>query len=266
MTSPIEILDQSFILRKPVVSSAIRRLSLEPGSRGLDIGCGTGQVTALLADSIMPGGHVTGVDVSADMVEHANQLAAGSGLSDGLDFRIGDMRDLPFEKNTFDWAWSMDLVGYIPLDPLPLMGEMMRVVRSGGLIAVCAWSSEQLLPGYPALESLLGATSSGIAPFSAGKDPSTHFLRAAGWMRELGLQDICSSTIAGDARAPLGDDKRAALESLIGMRWTGVERELSEEDWRLFQRLCSPDSPDFILDNPDYYAFFTYTIFSGLVP
>ena len=45
----------------------------------------------------------------------------------------------------------------------------------------------------------------------------------------------------------------------------GVEAELSEEDWAEYQRLCLAESSDFILDLPDYYAFFTYSMFQGRV-
>ena len=49
------------------------------------------------------------------------------------------------------------------------------------------------------------------------------------------------------------------------MRWVDVQSELSEEDWAEFQRLGMPESPDFILDLSDYYAFYTYSMFRGKV-
>jgi demethylmenaquinone methyltransferase/2-methoxy-6-polyprenyl-1,4-benzoquinol methylase len=49
------------------------------------------------------------------------------------------------------------------------------------------------------------------------------------------------------------------------MRWPDVASELSADDLKEFQRLCMSDSPDSILNSPDYYAFFTYTMFSGRV-
>ncbi|MEJ2303365.1 MAG: hypothetical protein P8Y14_17710 [Anaerolineales bacterium] len=84
----------------------------------------------------------------------------------------------------FDWAWSVDCVGYAPIEPLPLVKELARVVKPGGRVAILAWSSEKLLPGYPVLEAHLNATSSGIAPFVRGKKPELHFTRALGWLRD----------------------------------------------------------------------------------
>ena len=49
------------------------------------------------------------------------------------------------------------------------------------------------------------------------------------------------------------------------MRWTGVKSELKPEDWAEYQRLCLPESPDFNLDHPNYYAFFAYSMFHGKV-
>jgi demethylmenaquinone methyltransferase/2-methoxy-6-polyprenyl-1,4-benzoquinol methylase len=159
----------------------------------------------------------------------------------------------------------MDCVGYAPVEPQPIIRELARVVKPGGTIAILAWSSQQLLPGYPALESRINATSAGIAPFVQGKKPETHFTRALGWFREAGLESPTAQTFVSTAHAPLSDGVYEELVALFQMRWPGVQSELTPEDWAEFQRLCHPDSPDFILNLPDYFAFFTYSLFRGTV-
>jgi len=91
-------------------------------------------------------------------------------------------------------------------------------------------------------------------------------LCALGWFRDAGLEEPTARTFAGDAYAPLTHDLRNALIALFQMRWPEVETELTKEDWAEFQRLCLPESPEFILNHPDYYAFFTYSMFWGRVP
>ncbi|MGD8411933.1 MAG: methyltransferase type 11, partial [Desulfobacterales bacterium] len=157
-------------------------------------------------------------------------------------------------------------VGYAPIEPLPLVKELARVVKPGGSVIILAWSCEKLLPGHPLLEASLNATSAGIAPFVKGEKPESHFLRALGWFRDAGLEESTVRTFAGDAYAPLTDDLRSALIALFQMRWPEVESELTQEDCAEYQRLCLSESPDFILDHPDYYAFFTYSMFHGKVP
>jgi ubiquinone/menaquinone biosynthesis C-methylase UbiE len=216
-------------------------------------------------------GHVTGLDLSPEILVYARDMVKKAGLSERISFREGDVNKLPFDENTFDWAWSVDCVGYMLVEPLPLVKELARVVKPGGSVAILAWSSEKLLPGHPVLEARLNATSAGIAPFVKGKKPESHFLHALGWFRDAGLVEPAVRTFAGDAHAPLTENLRSALTALLQMRWTGVESELSQEDaagkdlWAEYQRLCLPESPDFILDHPDYYAFFTYSMFHGKV-
>ena len=258
-------------LIEPTVRSAIQALQLPLGSRGLDAGCGIGLQALLLAEAVGSNGHVTGLDISPEFLLHGEEIVKKSGLSGQISFREGDVRELPFDDGAFDWAWSSSCVGYAPLEPLPLVKELARVVKPGGSVAIFAWSSEKLLPGYPLLEARLNATSSGIAPFVKGKRPELHFLRALGWFRDAGLEELTARTFAGDAYAPLGDDLRRALTALFEMRWPGAESELTQEDadgnhpWAEYRRLCLPESPEFILDHPDYYAFFTCSMFWGRV-
>jgi len=235
------------------------------GSRGLDAGCGIGLQTLLLAEAVGPSGRVTGLDKSSDFLVHARALVREAGLSDRISFREGDVGHLPFENDAFDWAWSADCVGYAPTDPLPLLRELARVVRPGGLVAILAWSSEHLLPGHPLLEAYLNATSAGTAPFGPGDSPDRHFLRSLGWFRKAGIEGSVAQTFVGDACAPLVGELRDALAALFRMRWEGAESELPEDFRAEYRRLCLPESPDFVADSNDYYAFFTYTMFSGVV-
>jgi len=247
------------------VESAIKALQLPLGSWGLDAGCGIGLHVPLLAKMVGPAGHVTGLDICPDFLMRASEIIQKAGLSPRVAFQEGDVRKLPFSDNTFDWAWSANCVGYGLIEPEPSLRELVRVVKPQGTIAILIWSSEQLLPGYPLLEARLRATSSGIAPFIKDKNPKLHFLRALGWFHGLGLKEPTAQTFAGSAHAPLSSDIRKALSALIEMRWPNVQKELAPEDWEQYQRLCLPESPDYILNLPDYYAFFTYSMFHGRV-
>jgi SAM-dependent methyltransferase len=252
-------------LRESIIPDMIKALHLPAGSCGLDAGCGIGLPCLLLADEVGTAGHVTGLDVSAEMLDYGREMVKKAGLSERISFQEGDVARLPFDDDAFDWVWSTDCVGYAPWEPLPILKGLARVVKPGGIIAIGAWSSENLLPGYPRLEARLEATSAGIAPFVQGKKPESHFFRALGWFHELGLKEPRGQIFADSVYAPLKDEIRNALVALFDMRWPGVSNELSPEDLAEFERLCLPDSPDFILNLPDYYAFFSYSMFWGKV-
>ncbi len=230
-------------LQEPVFRRVVRALNLPPGSQGLDVGCGIGLQALLLAEAVGPDGHVTGVDMSPEFLVYARDLAEKAGISEQVSFLEGDMNNLPFNDDAFDWVWSANCAGYAPGEPLPLLKELARVVKPGGSVIILAWSSQQLLPGYPVLEAHLNATSSGIAPFAEGTAPELHFPRMMGWFRRAGMEEVTARTFAGDVCAPLSGEIRSTLIALLEMRWVDVGAELSEEDWAEYQQLCMPESP-----------------------
>jgi len=253
-------------LRKPYIPAVIQELQLPRGSRGLDVGCGLGLQALLMAEAVGPDGHVTGLDISPRFLGYARNIAEKAGFTGRVDFVEGDLGDLPFEDGSFEWIWSASAAAYPSREPLTLIRELARVVKPGGTVAILVWTSQQLLPGYPLLEARLNATSPGIAPFTRDMKPETHWMRLLSWFETAGLEEPRAKTFVGEFQAPLADDIRTALISLIEMRWPGVQSEIAPEDWELYRKLCQPDSPHFILDVPGYYAFFTETLFYGGVP
>lgn len=253
-------------MREPVLRAAIEELRPSKGSKGLDAGCGIGLQIPLLAEAVGPAGHITGLDLRPEFLLEAERVAEQAGLSGRVAFRRGDINNLPFEDNTFEWLWSASCAGYPAEEPIPLVQELARVIKPGGTVAILVYSSQMLLPGHPLLEARLNATSAGIAPFTKRMRPESHWLRAFGWFREAGLEEVKARTLVGEFQAPLTQEIRDALISLVEMRWEGAQSEMTTEDWAEYQRFSQPESPDFILDRPDYYAFFTETLFRGRVP
>lgn len=253
-------------LREPVLRAEIQKLQFPQGSHGLDAGCGIGLQALLLTEALGPFGHITGVDILPELVSYGENLAAQAGLSGRITFRTADVSCLPFRKDSFDWVWSADCIGYPAGELMPLLQELVRVVKPGGNIILLGWSSQQLLPGYPLLEARLNADYSAYIPFFQGKTPEQNFMRAITVFRQMGLDDVKAHTFVGEVQSPLTPEERAALISLFEMLWEEPQPDVSAEDWTDYERLCKPESPDFILNVPDYYAFFTYSMFQGKVP
>jgi ubiquinone/menaquinone biosynthesis C-methylase UbiE len=253
-------------LREPVLRSVIRSLQLPHASSGLDAGCGIGLQALLLAEAVGPDGSVTGIDIDPGLLAYGRDRVSKAGYSDRVTFCAGDVSRFPFGNDFFDWVWSTDCIGYPAGELAPFLEELMRLVKPSGNVILLAWSSQQLLPGYPLLEARLNATCSAYLPFLRDIKPEMNFLRALHLFRKVGLEEVRAQTFVGDIQAPLTDGVRAALISLFDMLWGQPQPDVSRQDWSEYQRLCLPGSPDFILDLPDYYAFFTYTVFRGQVP
>jgi hypothetical protein len=138
-------------------------------------------------------------------------------------------------------------------------------LKPGGIVAILFWSSQRLLPGHPLLEARLNATRAANFPYTNDSRPEWHILRALGWLQEAGLDDRQARTFVADIHAPLDDAARDTLMGSFQMLWGEAEPEVMPEDWGQFKRLSQPESPDFILNLPDYYAFITYSLFWGKV-
>jgi len=200
-------------LREKVICSAIQALELPEGSHGLDAGCGIGLPALTLAKAIGADGRITGLDTAPELLAFGEEAVKQAGLSDQIQFREGDVNSIPFDEDSFNWAWSADCIGYPAWENPSILKELMRVVRPGGNIFILAWSSQQILPGYALLEARLNATCSGYLPFLKDKNPEQHFLRASRWFQEAGLKEINAQTFVGELQAPLGEDERVSLAS-----------------------------------------------------
>jgi len=250
-------------LREPVIREAIEALDLPSGSRGLDAGCGIGSNTMLLSEVIGSEGRVTGVDTSSVFLNYATEFVRSMGLTEQIQFQKGDVTELPFENNTFDWVWSCDCVGYPAMGEQSLIKELARITKPGGKIAILGWTSQQLLPGYPQLEARLNAPCSAIAALIKGRNPQQQFVRGLEWFDEAGVHDATARTFVGNVQAPLNDGTKRALVSLFEMLWDCAKPDVAPKDWAEYERLCRKESPDFILSNAYYHAFFTYTMIEG---
>ena len=124
-----EKLRLSDLLRGPLFRSLIYSLKLPEGSRGLDVGCGTGSNTLLLAEAVGGSGHVAGIDLSGELLAHAVRRVQETGISQRTSFINCDMNRLAFSEHAFDWAWSADCAGYAPGDAASLTENIAKLVK-----------------------------------------------------------------------------------------------------------------------------------------
>ncbi|MCB0990213.1 MAG: methyltransferase domain-containing protein [Acidimicrobiales bacterium] len=103
---------------------------LGPGMSLLDVGCGPGNLTLDLASVVAPG-PVVGLDRSADVLAEASARLGGDST---VEFRTGDVYDLPFPDDSFDVVHAHQVLQHLS-DPVAALREMYRVARPGGLVA-----------------------------------------------------------------------------------------------------------------------------------
>jgi len=124
--------------------------------RWVDVGCGTGAFTQLLADRCAPA-EVQGVDPSEGQLAFARNRSAARVAQ----FRVGDAMALPFPAGSFDAAVMALVLVFVP-EPAKGVAEMARVVRPGGMVAAYMW--DMLGGGFPLDPMLIEIRAMGLVP------------------------------------------------------------------------------------------------------
>jgi ubiquinone/menaquinone biosynthesis C-methylase UbiE len=109
-------------------------LDVQPGDSILEIGCGAGDDSLVLAQRVGPTGRVVGVDAGADMVSEAKKRAEDSDLP--VEFFVQDACNLEFPDNTFDGCRADQVFQHVG-DPRKGVSEIIRVARPGARIVIC---------------------------------------------------------------------------------------------------------------------------------
>ena len=147
----------------PARNLILERAAVAPGTRFLDMGCGTGELCRLAADL---GAAVSGIDAAAGMVERARARLPGA------DIRIGAIENLPWGDDSFDLVTGFNSFQFAA-DRLDGFREARRVTRPGGLLAVCVWGPREHndLPRLFDAIHELGAANGGAEDEQGGAAP-----------------------------------------------------------------------------------------------
>lgn len=139
----------------PAHGELLRAAGVRPGTRVLDVGCGTGDLLAALPGL---GAHGAGADPAPGMVRLARRAAPAA------DVRVAPAEALPWPNEGFDVVTAVNV---LPLtgDPDAAVAELVRVLAPGGRLVVCGWAGRGDLD---VLEAALAAADGEPAP---GHDP-----------------------------------------------------------------------------------------------
>jgi ubiquinone/menaquinone biosynthesis C-methylase UbiE len=122
----------------------VERLQLAPGSRVLDVCCGSGASAIPAAKIVGPGGSVVGVDLAENLLELARTKARQLGI-DNARFQSGDMTNLTFESQKFDAVICVFGIFFVPEMEVALQ-ELKRVLKTGGALAITTWGPRLFEP------------------------------------------------------------------------------------------------------------------------
>jgi SAM-dependent methyltransferase len=194
---------------EPLARGLIAFARVSPGQCILDVGCGTGKLTAELA-SVVGAERVAAADVSETALAVCRQRVPAA------DFRLASAEALPFADADFDVALAQLVVNLVD-DPPRAVREMARVVRRGGIVAACFWDDEEM----PLLRSLWDAVRA-VAPEALGGVEEQAQVGLADvavlgeWWAGAGLRDVTLGEFDVSADYESFDDLWAPFAAGVG--------------------------------------------------
>lgn len=211
-----------------IAADFVRWLGVPAGGVWLDVGCGTGALTAAIGEVAEPL-DVIGVDPSEELVAHG----ADTSDPDVARFVVATATSLPFEDGIFDVSVSGLVLNFLA-DPVGALREQSRVVASPGTIAAYVWdyadgmrllrhfwdAARRVVPSAVALDEAVRFPNASLAGLerlfdAAGLDPvDTTALETEATFRDF--DELWAPFMSGQGPAPgfvasLDEDERAAL-------------------------------------------------------
>jgi ubiquinone/menaquinone biosynthesis C-methylase UbiE len=173
-------------------SAAYLLPSLAPGLDLLDVGCGPGNITIDLASRVSPG-RTVGIDAAATIVDAARASADELGVT-GVEFRVANVYDLPFDDGSFDVVHAHQVLQHLAR-PVSALQEMRRVCRPDGVVAARDSDYEAMTwyPETPGISRWLDMYRA-IARANEGEPDAGRWLLR--WANEAGFSRVTPSASA----------------------------------------------------------------------
>lgn len=120
-------------LFRPAYEAVLEATRIGSGTAVLDVGCGAGLFCQLAAAK---GARVAGLDATAPLV------ALGKARAGKVDFRVGEMEELPFEDRSFDVVSGFNSFQYAA-SPVNALRQASRVARKGAAVVAMVWGKPE---------------------------------------------------------------------------------------------------------------------------
>lgn len=227
-----------------VSSALLDHVGLRSGDRAIDVGCGPRGVIDLLAERVLPGGRVVGLDSDPAHVAMASELARVRGWSH-VEVVLADARHTGLPADSFDVVHARTLLVTVP-DPVLALKEMVRLARPGAWVAGLEADMEIGIcyPPHPAFDRLCELFQ---AAFSRdGANPQLGRAMAELY-REAGLEDVAVEARApvypsGHSRNSIRADLVRAMRPQILAMGVADEAELDEIDRAAREHFADPNT------------------------
>lgn len=245
-------------------------MSLKEGETVLDLACGPGLWTSLIAEKVSPGGKVVGVDFSPDLIEHARESFERKQecIKNVVEFRIGDLYDIPFEDDSFDVVLCGNTYAYIT-EPLEALEEQRRVTKRGGKVVAKDFDNGNII-FHPIEASFSQKIMEAAARSLKENPPEPKFdnyigRKMYGLFLKAGFKDVYCKSYAISKVAPLSPASKRYISGTAEWYARIAEPYLSKCDVQRWREYFDSDSDNYILEREEFYLCMVAMLTIGVV-
>lgn len=120
----------------PLAEATLEKITLTPDAHIIDIACGTGALTRLIARDLPGRGRVVGTDLNATMLDVAREMQPETPHE--MHWEAADVTALPFDDDTFNMGFIQQGLQFFPDKPAAL-AEVRRILKPGGQLILTCW-------------------------------------------------------------------------------------------------------------------------------
>jgi SAM-dependent methyltransferase len=206
------------------IEGHLRHLPSAGVKRVLDVGCGSGSMSRLIARSL-PNVEVVGVDLRQQYLDYARARAHDEGI-ENLKFQRGDVFALPFSEGSFDLVWSKYLLQWLR-EPKAALAEFKRVTKPGGHVVSCDYVGFVVdhYPIDPEFERKLREITALLVDVNIGR-------KVAPYMIALGFRDVAVEIETDTLFTVIGRidaERRQNLQTQFQAMWPHLVNILGSE-------------------------------------